>query len=1530
MSNTRFLPKAAALLFAACLVFALCAQTNAGAWASEEGSAPAEAAPEQGGIEPLSSGEAVLDGIHYWLEYNDEDEGNEAPGTAKITGYDGGAPVIDIPDEISAEGRAYTITEIADRAFAGSGVKEVHLENSTMLAKVGSGAFADCASLESLTLATRIWDVGEKILEGASQGAQVYVLDAQGAYANAPASWNPQWLEGFSGSVNGKSVDAPQPADFSYSVKGDGTIKLERYEGANTDIVIPSEIEGKAVTELGGYLFIWVDDAFTGSITVPDSVQTVAAGAFSGTSGDIYVAFEADALPAGWDPDWASGAGGNFYFNGEQVTALLNYSLNADGLGYTVTGVSNNPEEVAIPAVHKGLPVTAIGANAFQYKSALAQVAIPSSVTAIGRHAFSYSGLESLDIPASVESIGASAFFYCKSLTQVTGGAGLTEIGNSAFSRSAISSITIPEGVTAIAPFTFETCAELESVTIAGTVTSIGESAFDSCPNLSSIILPEGLASIGRSAFDACTGLTQVTLPASLASVDYYAFSGSGLTGSITIPAGVTVMKGLVFAGLDIDVYCEAASKPAGWYADWIAGCTGNVYWAGKASGVEIDYSYQEATKSYTVTGAHGEGADAVIPADYDDGAHGRHPVTAIGSEVFADLARVESVSIGANVESIGDAAFARIVTLKTVTIEEGSALASIGENAFVESNITGIALPDTVQSIGPGAFSWCRELKTVNLPEGLSAIESLTFSMSGITGIDIPASVETIGSAAFRGCQNLETVTIAEGSRLASLGAYGTFAGAGIKRIALPDGIEEIPESAFDYCEALEEIKLPAGLASIGKYAFAGTKSLPRFDIPIGVVSVGMGAFDEVGFDIYCAAASKPAGWADNWTGTYFTGTVTWGVRPPLTDEEAVEADAEALVWDVIKGGNDSSGAVTGDLDLVASGANGTSIAWESSQPEYLAADGTVTRPAYTYGDAFVSLAATVTKGEASTTVTFILIIAKADPVEDPEETVISVGAPSGACRAGEQAVVPVHIAKNPGFTAFFFEIAFDDSALSIAELDTAGGVLDGKLGIGGEGSQWYYVSLAAVPGDGLLFNIVFDIAEGAPAGSYDVSIGLQNGDADMFLGLSGEGEEYSIPVVFEAGAIEVADLVTPTAEDLDYDLPKTVVYTGAAQAVAVGKKTEGIGDVTVWYAGTGGTAYEKSQAPPVGVGTYQVTADVAAARATGFAAAEGIALGELTVAKAAAPAIEWPTASAITYGDAIGDSVLTGGTEGYGTFDWADGVDLEAKPEAGSYPVLVAFTPSEEVLANYEAVSPRIKAVTLVVGKAAAPSIEWPTASAITYGQAVGDSILSGGTKGYGMFDWASGVDLEAKPGAGSIQVGVTFAPSEDTLHNYEAIEPLTKAVTVVVNKAPAPAIAWPTASSINEGQPLSASVLTPASNAYGSFGWTDGTLVPVAPGGAYEVTFTPSESTLLNYEPVTPAAKGVEVIVVAQPGDSNGDGKLDARDATMALRAAMGIITLTPAQFAAIDIDKDGVITAADATNVARIVAGLTPKV
>jgi len=84
------------------------------------------------------------------------------------------------------------------------------------------------------------------------------------------------------------------------------------------------------------------------------------------------------------------------------------------------------------------------------------------------------------------------------------------------------------------------------------------------------------------------------------------------------------------------------------------------------------------------------------------------------------------------------------------------------------------------------------------------------------------------------------------------------------------------------------------------------------------------------------------------------------------------------------------------------------------------------------------------------------------------------------------------------------------------------------------------------------------------------------------------------------------------------------------------------------------------------------------------------------------------------------------------------------------------------------------------------------------------------------------------------------------------------------IIIAKAAAPVLTFPTADNLTYGQKLSESTLTGGSTEYGSFAWKDGNIIPAVTNTGYEMVFTPNEKTKKNYEEIPEANRKQKVLV------------------------------------------------------------------
>ena len=189
---------------------------------------------------------------------------------------------------------------------------------------------------------------------------------------------------------------------FKYILEED-EVTIKGYEGKESDLEIPSKIDGHKVTKIG-------ENAFDGNeeiinVTIPDSVKTI----------DLYAFYNCTSLETVSIPESVTSIGEGAFAN---CTALntINLPSKIKTISYGLFASCSNLTKIEIPS-----KVTSIDGYAFYACTSLKDVNIPEGVTSIGESAFYYCvGLENLELSKNVTEIGDYAFENCTNLT-ITG-----------------------------------------------------------------------------------------------------------------------------------------------------------------------------------------------------------------------------------------------------------------------------------------------------------------------------------------------------------------------------------------------------------------------------------------------------------------------------------------------------------------------------------------------------------------------------------------------------------------------------------------------------------------------------------------------------------------------------------------------------------------------------------------------------------------------------------------------------------------------------------------------------------------------------------------------------------------------------------------------------------------------------------------------------------------------------------------------------------------------------------------------------
>ena len=87
----------------------------------------------------------------------------------------------------------------------------------------------------------------------------------------------------------------------------------------------------------------------------------------------------------------------------------------------------------------------------------------------------------------------------------------------------------------------------------------------------------------------------------------------------------------------------------------------------------------------------------------------------------------------------------------------------SVAAEAFADNKkLISVTMGDQIERIGENAFSGCSNLKTVTIGKNVAEIEKKAFfKNTSLKKITIPANIRKIGASAFQGSKRLKTITI-------------------------------------------------------------------------------------------------------------------------------------------------------------------------------------------------------------------------------------------------------------------------------------------------------------------------------------------------------------------------------------------------------------------------------------------------------------------------------------------------------------------------------------------------------------------------------------------------------------------------------------------------------------------------------------------------------------------------------------------------------------------------------------------------
>lgn len=575
---------------------------------------------------------------------------------------------------------------------------------------------------------------------------------------------------------------------YDYRFVTEDTIEIMGYNGTETDLVIPSQINGYTVVGIGDLDLLGDDTDTVESVVVPDTVKYIETFAYY--------------------PNTA-------YY----VSSLTKVTL---------------PE---------GLET--IGDNAFASAPGLSEINLPSTLKSIGERAFMNCNIDNFTIPAGVEYIGANAFNetymavrkanevrarggdpfiviggelvkYAGDDTVVTVPDGVRGIATDAFSPYGgdVTSITLPDSVEYIAEEGFSDLSALATVNFGSGLKEIGDAAFSGCDSLNNVVLPEGLKKIGDNAFARCSSLDSISFPGTLETL--YPGSLRGTPYWENLPGGENYLG---------SVFCFKETELDPWspfHVDVRPGTLGIMEWQ---------------SSQYDTTMSLPDGLRYIGPDAFPDGMYELVDFTLPESVTYIDHEAGVPISAVRDLPDaltyIGDKAFSgHSIDISYLEIPNG--VKYIGEKAFGYINTDSsqkmdVRLPDSLEYMEWAAFEYNNIGQITNWPAAITTWNDFLIScqMDALTLPDTILNVHRLTSYS-SSVMNLNRVKVIEG-----------FSGYGYADIYTSDTIQ--PGSGTILMPNLERVYPNTHIGGDG----AGVVAIPNMEVYVPFNGVDEG-FDE------------------------------------------------------------------------------------------------------------------------------------------------------------------------------------------------------------------------------------------------------------------------------------------------------------------------------------------------------------------------------------------------------------------------------------------------------------------------------------------------------------------------------------------------------------------------------------------------------------------------------------------------------------------------------------------------------------
>jgi len=355
-------------------------------------------------IDPTIDDDDSVDGIYY--TYDTEKY------TATVTGAKSDLQEVNIPDNVTYDGRVYTVTKIARAAFQDHDMAAVIVPFT--MKEIGYDAFRGCKNLVSMKVRS-YYEYMQQLVSPLVVQEGVTNVDVDGTMDPASKGVN-------------RSL-AVMEEEAVYDSRNDCNAIIHKatnmlMAGCQTT-VIPED-----VVKIGDHAFYGQTNLT--SISIPSSVTILGSGAFYDCKNLESVVLNEGLVTIG----------SCAFLNCEKLSSIkIPISVkkidefafvNCKSLNKAI--VSDLSAWCAISFINRDSnPIFRSGKLYSDENTEVKELVIPEEVTSIGNYAFyNCDGITSVTLPSSLTSIGSSAFYACDNITSVSLPATVTAIGQDA------------------------------------------------------------------------------------------------------------------------------------------------------------------------------------------------------------------------------------------------------------------------------------------------------------------------------------------------------------------------------------------------------------------------------------------------------------------------------------------------------------------------------------------------------------------------------------------------------------------------------------------------------------------------------------------------------------------------------------------------------------------------------------------------------------------------------------------------------------------------------------------------------------------------------------------------------------------------------------------------------------------------------------------------------------------------------------------------------------------------------------------